>query len=238
MGGESFVVGEGDDRRRQPRERAGVGAGDRRALEERGGGDAGADVGEAARRQRGRAADHEVGGAERRVLADQDLTGVDDAVDDAVDVGVGDRDLEVLGCVAIDDRDAVVERVDEHAAAVRAERGAGGLGPSLRQRGELLGQLGVGAVGEVGAGGHEHDRGVGAVLGLDQQVGGEPLRVGGVVGEHDALGRAEQHHRGDAEALHLDLGERDRRRAGPDHLAHGRDASRCRSRGRRCRPDR
>ena len=99
-------------------------------------------------------------------------------VDDVVDVGLGDRDLEVLGGVAIDDRDAVVERVDEHATAVLAERGAGGLGPSLRQRNELLGQLGVGAVGEGGAGGDEHDRRVGAVLGLDQQVGGEPLRIG------------------------------------------------------------
>ena len=61
------------------------------------------------------------------------------------------------------------------------------------------------------------------MLGLDQQVGGEAHRVGGVVGDHDALGRAEQHHRGDAVALHLDLGDRDRRRSGPDDLADAGD---------------
>ena len=58
------------------------------------------------------------------------------------------------------------------------------------------------------------------MLGLDQQVGGEALRVGAVVGDDQALGRPEQHHRGDAVALQLDLGERDGRRAGPDDLAH------------------
>ncbi len=57
------------------------------------------------------------------------------------------------------------------------------------------------------------------MLGLDQQVGGQPRRVGRAVGDDQALGRAEQHHRGDAVALHLDLGARHRRRAGPDDLA-------------------
>jgi hypothetical protein len=58
------------------------------------------------------------------------------------------------------------------------------------------------------------------VLGLDQEVGGEPDRIGGRVGDDDALGGAEQHHRAHAVALHLDLGEGDRRRAGADDLAH------------------
>ena len=40
-----------------------------------------------------------------------------------------------------------------------------------------------------------------------------------MVGDHDALGRTEQHHRRDAVALHLDLRDRDRRRTGADHHA-------------------
>ena len=61
------------------------------------------------------------------------------------------------------------------------------------------------------------------MLGLDQQVGREADRVGAVVGDHDALGRPEQHHRGDSVALHLDLGERDGRRTRADDLADPRD---------------
>ena len=87
-----------------------VGAGDRRALEEGLHGDARRDVGEARRRQRGRAADDEVGGAERGVLADEDLAGVDQRVDDRVDGVVGHGHLEVLGGVAVGDLDGLVER--------------------------------------------------------------------------------------------------------------------------------
>ena len=97
------------------------------------------------------------------------------------------------------------------AAAVLAERRARRLGATFRQRHELTRQLVVGATGEVGAGRHEHDRRVGAVLCFDQKIGGEALGISGRVGEDDALGRSEQHHRGDAEALHLDLGEGDGR---------------------------
>ncbi len=61
------------------------------------------------------------------------------------------------------------------------------------------------------------------MLGLDEQIGGEPLRVGAGVGEDEALRRPEDHHRGDAVALHLDLRARDGRRAGTDDLAHLRD---------------
>ena len=134
-----------------------------------------------------------------------------------------DGDLEVLGRVAVGDRDRLVEVGDEHAAAVDAERRPGRLGAHRRQVGELAGELGVDRVGERGRRRHEHDRRVGAVLGLDQQVGGQPDRVGLAVGDHEALGRAEQHHRRHAVALHLDLGARHRRRSRADDLAHARD---------------
>ena len=50
-----------------------------------------------------------------------------------------DGDLEVLGRVAVGDRDRLVEVVDEHAAAVRPERGPRRVGPHGRQVGELAG---------------------------------------------------------------------------------------------------
>ena len=145
------------------------------------------------------------------MLADEDLAGVDQTVDDLVDVTVGDRDLEVLGGVAVGDADGLGEIVDEHTPAVRPERRARRAGPDVGQLGELAGELGVGGRGELGRSGHEHDGRVGPVLGLDQQVGGEPDRVGGPVGDHQALGRPEQHHRRHAVPLQLDLGAGDRR---------------------------
>ena len=66
---------------------------------------------------------------------------------------------------------------------------------------------------------------------LDQQVGGETHRVGTAVGDHDALGRAEQHHRRHAVALHLDLGERHGRRSGTDDHPHLGDRLRAETHG-------
>ena len=128
---------------------------------------------------------------------------------------VGDGDLEVLGRVAVGDGDRLGEVVDEHAAAVRpratpAPRRPGPSGSSASWRASSASVASASAADVV----DEHDRRVGAVLGLDQQVGGQPDRVGGAVGDHQALGRAEQHHRRHAVALQLDLGAR-RRRASP-----------------------
>ncbi len=170
--------------------------------------------------KRRRTADHEVGGTERRVLADEDLARVLQFVDDAIDVVVVDRDLEMLRCIPVGDRDRLVERPDDDTSSVGAQRRPGGRGADVGEIGELRRQLGVGRVGEVGRRGDQHDRRIGAVLGLDEQVGREPDRVGGAVGDHEALGGPEQHHRRDAVALHLDLGDGDRRRSGADDLAH------------------
>jgi hypothetical protein len=71
--------------------------------------------------------------------------------------------------------------------------------------------------------GDQYDGRIGAVLGFDQQVGGQQLRVGRVVGDHHALGGTEQHHRRHAVALHLDLRAGDRGRARTDDLAHTRE---------------
>ncbi len=200
-----------------------VGTGDRRALEERLDGDPGGDLGETRRRQRAGTADDEVGGAERGVLADEDLAGVHQRVDHGVDLVVGDGHLQVLGGVAVGDGGGRVEVVDEDAAAIGAERRPGGVGAHGRQVGELAGQFGIGRRGEVGGGRDEHHRRVGAVLGLDQQVGRQPHRIGRAVGDHQALGRPEDHHRHHAVPLQLDLGARHGGRAGADDLAHPRD---------------
>ena len=223
VGGEALVVGEREHRWGHPSERAGVGPGDGGALEEGVGGDPGRHVGEARRRQRRRAADHEVRRAERGVLADQDLAGVDQPVDDLVDHRLGNGDLEVLGSELVGDPDRDVERLDQDTASVRAERCSSSGGAHVGETGELSFEFGVDGVGERTGVGEQHDGAVGSVLGLDQQVGGQQCRVGAVVGDHQALGRAEQHHRRSSVALHLDLRDRHCRRARPDDLANLRD---------------
>ncbi len=147
-------------------------------------------------------------GAERRVLADEDLAGVDETVEHIVELE--SRSTTTWRCsaansLATDDRG--VEIVDDHAPTVGSERCAGRVGANAGQQRQLAVDLDVDGVGERRRRGQQHDRRVDAVLGLDQQVGGEQRRVGGVVGDHEALGRAEQHHRRHAVALHLDLGD-------------------------------
>ena len=157
-----------------------------------------------------------------------------------VDRGVGDRDLQVLGRVAVGDRDRLVERVDEHAAAVGAERRARGRRPARR-----AGRRAGGPArrrsrsASVGRRGDEHDRRVGAVLGLDQQVGGEAHRVGACRrrSRRSRSGRAASSWRRRSAASRpgrsVTAGE-----PGPDDLAHLGDRLACRTRARRCRPAR
>ena len=61
------------------------------------------------------------------------------------------------------------------------------------------------------------------MLGLVQQVGGEQAHVRATVGDHEALGRPEDHECDRAVALHLDLRRLHRRAARPEHLEHLRD---------------
>ena len=156
-----------------------------------------------------------------RVLTDQDLAGVDEPVDDVVDVRRIDGDLEVLGGVPVGDGDGVVERVDEHAAAVRAERRAApprraAPGRSASWRSSSASVASASADDRCVTSTTER---VGAVLGLDQQVGGESRRVGRVVGDHRLSVGPSSIIVDDAVALHLDLGDRDGRRARADDLA-------------------
>ena len=141
----------------------------------------------------------------------------------AVDVVVGDRDLEVLRRVAVGDVDGDVEVVDEDAAAVRAERrraaSARTAGSSASWR---TSSASVAAATSADVVTSTTDESVPCSASISRSAA-RRMRVGAVVGDDQALGRPEQHHRGDAVALHLDLGARDGRRAGADDLAHLRD---------------
>ena len=141
-------------------------------------------------------------------------------VDDLALDRVVDGHLQVLGGDAVGDGDGLVEVGGDDAAAVRAERRAGRGGPGVGEIVELSAELGVDGVAERFVGREQHDGRIGAVLRLDQQVGGEAHRIGSGIGDHHALGRPEEHQRRDAVTLHLDLGEGHGRRSGADDHAH------------------
>ena len=109
------------------------------------------------------------------MLADEDLAGVDDGVDGvALDRRV-DGHLQVLRGDAVGHGDGFVEVGGDDAPAVDAEGGAGGVRPYAGKLGELDLELGIDGQAQRFVGREQHDRGVDAVLGLDQQIGGETL---------------------------------------------------------------
>ena len=133
------------------------------------------------RRQRRRAADHEVGGAERRVLADEDLAGVDERVDDARrrrrrrrrPAGARARSgWRPPTASSRSSRRARSRRSTPSDAAGRRRRARSGRSASWPASSASTASASAADVGD------EHHRRVGAVLGLDQQVGGEADRVG------------------------------------------------------------
>ena len=96
----------------------------------------------------------------------------------------------MLGGVGVDDPEAGVEVVDEddRRTAVPASASADPL--DVLGGGDLAGQLLLDGVGQLVAVGDQHGGGQRVVLGLADQVGGDVLGVGGVVGEDRDLGRA------------------------------------------------
>src|SRR5690606_13997657 len=98
-------------------------------------------------------------------------------------------DLQVLGGVGVDHRQAVVEVVDQHDAGLRAGQRHGDAFGVLGG-GHPDAQLGLDGVGQRGGRGDQHRGGDHVVLGLADQIGGDVAGVGGVVGEHRDLGGA------------------------------------------------
>ena len=110
-----------------------------------------------------------------------------------------------------------------------APRRAGDLG--ARQRLELRVHRLLDLVGERGVVGDQDRLRAGVVLGLRQQIGGDPVGIAGLVGEDQHLGRAGDHVDADL-AEHQALGRRHIGVAGPDDLGDRLRSSRCRRRAR------
>ena len=130
---------------------------------------------------------------------------------------IGHQQAQVLGRVRVRQLDRLVQVGGEHDAAPVGQRRGGDLRPA--QRLQLAPQLDGHRLGQRARRGEQDRRGQHVVLGLRQQVGRGPGRVGRVVGDHHRLGRPVEPvdaHRAD----HLPLGQRDEQPARADDLVH------------------
>jgi hypothetical protein len=104
--------------------------------------------------------------------------------------GVGDQEQEVLGGVALGERECLVEVVRQEYGAGLGQRRLDDRGPGLAA-GEAVQGVG-GPPGDVVVGGDEHRRGVRVVLRLGDHLAGDDLGVGRGVGDNEQLGRPGQ----------------------------------------------
>ena len=123
----------------------------------------------------------------------------------------------MLGRQPVDQRDRVGKLRHQDDGAEIAPRRAGDF--CARQRLELRLHRLLDLIGERGIVGDQDRLRAGVVLGLRQQVGGDPVGVAGLVGEDQHLGRAGDHVDADL-AEHQALGRRHIGIAGPDDLGH------------------
>ena len=133
-------------------------------------------------------------------------------------------DFEVLGRQPVDQRNGRFKRLDQDDRAVIAPACAGNL--RLRQGPQLPLDSGLDRVGESRVVGDEDGLRDGVVLGLRQQVRGDPVRIGVPVGEDQHLGRAGDHVDADL-AEHAPLGRRHISVAGTDDLGDRLHRPRC-----------
>ena len=102
--------------------------------------------------------------------------------------GIAGLDLEVLGGIGVDHRDAGRDVVDQDDPGLpTGQRGGHPLG--VLGRGHPAYQRGFDTGGKILAVGDEHRRGKNVVLGLADQIRGNMLGIGAVVGQHRNLGR-------------------------------------------------
>ena len=121
--------------------------------------------------------------------ADEDRAGVADLGGERV--GVAGLDLEMLRRQTVDERDRVGEARHHDDGAEIAPARAGDV--AARQGLELAGERFLDGVGERRAVGDEDRLRRGVVLGLGEEIGGDPVGVRGAVGEDQHLGRAGDH---------------------------------------------
>ena len=152
------------------------------------------------------------------VGAEEDRAGITDAKRQRL--GVGRHDLQMLGGDGVGERHGLIELFHQDDGAVIVP----GFSRDLRtgQGGELRFDGARDVVGEPGIVGDQDRLRVHVVLGLRQQVGGDPVGIAGVVGDHQHLGGAGDHVDADFPE-HEALGGGDIGIAGADDLGHRRD---------------
>ena len=204
---------------RQGCQRAPVELEDRGALHEVEHAEPRGEAGAAGGRQHVVGARHVVADHLRRMRAQEDGAGIADACGELL--GVAGGDLEMLGGDAVGKARGLVQGAQQDHGAEGLPAGAGDV--AARQHAELALDGGCDALGEAGVVGHQDGLGGGVVLGLGQQVGGEPLGVVVPVGDDEDLRRSGDGIDADR-AEHLALGGRDVGIAGADDLGDGRHA--------------
>ena len=153
-----------------------------------------------------------------REPAEEDGAGVVDAFGQGV--GVFGGYFKVLRRQPVDERQRIGKRVDDDHGAMVAPARSSGLGPGQRLQMTVDGVQDV--VGEVPVVGDQDGLGGGVVLGLAEQIGGDPVGVVEAVGEDQDFRRPGDHINADgAEDLALGGGHIDV--AGTDDLVHGGD---------------
>jgi hypothetical protein len=155
------------------------------------------------------------------VRADKDRAGIADFRNQRLGV-LGD-DLQMLGRQLIDQRNRVGKFRNGDDGAEIAPRRAGDFG--ARQCLELRLHRLLDLIGERGVVGDQNRLRAGVVLGLRQQVGGDPIGVSRLVGEDEHLGRTGDHVDADL-AEHQTLGGRHIGIAGSDNLGNRRNGLR------------
>ena len=133
---------------------------------------------------------------------------------------IGGENFEMLRREPIDQRDRIVKLAHDDDGAEFAPRRAGDFRP--RQRLELRFDGLLDRSASAGIVGDQDRLRAGIVLGLRQQVGGDPVGIRRLVGEDQHLGRPGDHVDADL-AEHQPLGRRDIGIARPDDLGDRRD---------------
>ena len=174
--------------------------------------------------RRARRRQHVVGAADivadrlRRVGPEEDRAGIADLRGKRF--RIRGHDFQMLGGDRIRERHGVVEAFHQDDRAEIVPRGPRDF--RARQGRELRFHRALDLGGEPRAVGDQDRLRVDVVLGLRQQIGGDPAGIAGVVGDHQHFGRAGDHVDADL-AEHQPLGGGDIGVAGADDLGHRRD---------------
>ncbi len=221
MGIEPFRLAERDRGGAERAQLVGPAFEDRGALHEIEHAEAGREAGGARGRQHVVRAADIVANCLGRVCPEKDRAGIADAAGEAL--GIGARDLEVLGRDRIDQRHGIVERGDVDDGAEIAPGGGGDR--CTRQRRKLRGNRLLHRIRERGIVGDQDRLGAGVMLGLRQEIAGDPVGMAALVGEDQDFRGARDHVDADP-AEDQALGGRHIGIAGADDLGDRRDALR------------